>query len=432
MLITKEKILKRLENDLSEPNVLIFKNAVNIDIKEEEVTLHVEDEYMKQWIETKCLPFIQNYTHLPIEIIIKESQKEDVDQLELFEEQVQHKPTRFNSLFTFEKFIVGNNNRFAFAAAEAVAKRPANAYNPLFIYGSVGIGKTHLLQAIANEVSKKNLNVCLVTSEKFTNDLINSLRNKATADFKNKYRNIDVLLIDDIQFLAGKESTQEEFFHTFNELHGQNKQIVMTSDRPPNDIPTLQDRLKTRFGWGLTADIQPPELETRIAILKTKLEHTRTKLNQDVLEYVASQFPNNVRELEGALNRITAYSNLMNAPIDFNSASQIIKDLINEHQKRPLTIPQIKRIVSKKLNISIEELASKARTKDIVQARQIAMYLCREVTNISLLKIGENFGNRDHSTVMHAIDKIKQQVKHNDDVKNIVEELKNHIQTHCG
>ena len=253
----------------------------------------------------------------------------------------------------------------------------------------------------------------MVTSEKFTNDLINSLRNRSTSEFKNKYRSIDVLLIDDIQFLAGKESTQEEFFHTFNELHGQNKQIVITSDCPPNDIPTLQDRLKTRFSWGLTADIQPPELETRIAILKTKLEQSNTEIADDVLNYVASQFPNNVRELEGALNRITAYTNLLDSKIDINAASKIIKDLINEQQKKPLTIPQIKRMVASKMDVSYENLASKSRTKDIALARQIAMYLSREITNVSLLKIGENFGNRDHSTVMHAIDKIKQLVTEN-------------------
>ena len=235
------------------------------------------------------------------------------------------------------------------------------------------------------------MNVCLVTSEKFTNDLINSLRNRSTSEFKNKYRSIDVLLIDDIQFLAGKESTQEEFFHTFNELHGQNKQIVITSDCPPNDIPTLQDRLKTRFSWGLTADIQPPELETRIAILRTKIEDNNTPISDDVLNYIASQFPNNVRELEGAMNRITAYANLIDSNIDINAASKIIKDLINEHSKKPLTIPQIKRMVASHLNINFDELSSKVRTKEIALARQIAMYLCREVTNVSLLKIGENF-----------------------------------------
>ncbi|MEK9727762.1 MAG: chromosomal replication initiator protein DnaA [Candidatus Margulisiibacteriota bacterium] len=432
MKITKDSLIEELKNDLSEPNLQIFKNSIEVEDGPDAIKLIVNDAYMKQWIETKCLNIIRSYVNKITQIeVIEDLDTTDNNQLELFNVAQNPKPSKFNSLFTFDKFIVGNNNRFAFAAAEAVAKRPANAYNPLFLYGSVGIGKTHLLHAIANEISAMNLNVCLVTSEKFTNDLINSLRNRSTSEFKNRYRSIDVLLIDDIQFLAGKESTQEEFFHTFNELHGQNKQIVITSDCPPNDIPTLQDRLKTRFSWGLTADIQPPELETRIAILRTKLDQNNTDLSNEVLNYVATQFPNNVRELEGALNRITAYANLLDSKIDINAASKIIKDLINEQNKKPLTIPQIKRIVSGKLNISIDELASKSRTKEISIARQIAMYLCREVTNISLLKIGENFGNRDHSTVMHAIDKIKQKLLTENDVKTIVDELKIEIQKHC-
>lgn len=385
---------------------------------------------MKQWIENKCFSLISSYVDTPVTIDIQEKDDDvqDISQMELFQKPDHQRPSKFNSLFTFNRFIVGNNNRFAFAAAEAVAKRPARAYNPLYIYGSVGIGKTHLLHAIANEISKQNLNVRLVTSEKFTNELINSLRNRSTTEFKNKYRSTDVLLIDDIQFLAGKESTQEEFFHTFNELHGQNKQIVITSDCPPNEIPTLQDRLKTRFSWGLTADIQPPELETRIAILRTKMDENKTKISDEVLHYVASQIPNNVRELEGALNRITAYANLLDSEIDIVVASKIIKDLINEHHKKPLTIPQIKRLVSTKLDVSIDDLSSKSRTKNIALARQIAMYLSREVTNISLLKIGDNFGNRDHTTVMHAIDKIKQLITCDESIKSIVDDLTHQIQ----
>ena len=378
MSITKEDILNHLKNDLSEPNLQIFKNSVEVNEENNNVFLTVNDPYMKQWIENKCLTIIKTYIDKTIQIEINETDDtKDTNQLELFQSEATPQPSKFNSLFTFERFIVGNNNRFAFAAAEAVAKRPANAYNPLFIYGSVGIGKTHLLHAIANEISNKNLNVCLVTSEKFTNDLINSLRNRSTNEFKNKYRSIDVLLIDDIQFLAGKESTQEEFFHTFNELHGQNKQIVITSDCPPNDIPTLQDRLKTRFSWGLTADIQPPELETRIAILKTKLEDNKTAISDDVLNYIASQFPNNVRELEGAMNRITAYANLLDSTIDITVASKIIKDLINEHQKKPLTIPQIKRMVASNLSVNFEDLSSKIRTKEVASGKSQCIYAGR-------------------------------------------------------
>ena len=432
MLITPSEIIEKLRLSLNEANVKLFESAVSIQTHDDTIHLVVSDQYMRQWVETKCLSIIQSQIDVPIQIVMDdqpespESPKSipNPSSPDLFSSDTRRLPSKFNPLFTFDRFVVGNNNRFSFAAAEAVSKHPANAYNPLFIYGSVGIGKTHLLHAIANEISKKGLNVCLVTSEKFTNDLINSLRNRSTSEFKDKYRSIDVLLIDDIQFLAGKESTQEEFFHTFNELHGQNKQIVLTSDCPPNDIPTLQDRLKTRFSWGLTADIQPPELETRIAILRTKIEHTTNIISDDVLNYVATQFPNNVRELEGALNRITAYSNLLNSTIGIAEASRIIKDLIREQNKKPLTIPHIKRLVSQSMNISIEQLESKSRIKDISMARQICMYLCREVTNISLLKIGENFGNRDHTTVIHAIDKIKQLMVTDSDVKNMVDNLK--------
>jgi chromosomal replication initiator protein len=426
----KNDLIEKLSNDLSEPNLQIFKNSVGIKILSNSISLIVSDTYMKQWIENKCFSLLSTYVDLPLTIDVQEKDDDhhDTNQLELFESTIRPPLTKFNSLFTFDRFIVGNNNRFAFAAAEAVAKQPAKAYNPLYIYGSVGIGKTHLLHAIANEISKRGKNVCLITSEKFTNDLINSLRNRSTNDFKQKYRSIDVLLIDDIQFLAGKESTQEEFFHTFNELHGHNKQIVITSDCPPNDIPTLQDRLKTRFSWGLSADIQPPELETRIAILRTKMEELNTAIPDDVLHYVASQIPNNVRELEGALNRLTAYANLLDATIDISIASKIIKDLINENYQQPLTIPQIKRMVATKLDVSIDDLSSKSRSKSIVFARQVAMYISREVTNISLLKIGENFGNRDHSTVMHAIDKIKSLITADSDVKSIVEDLSHQIQ----
>ena len=430
-MLTKEIVLAQLQTDLSEPNLNIFKNSVSVQCNESnEVQLIVSDNYMKQWIENKCLSLIASSFDLYSFTISIEASEDasETNQLELFndhfKEAQQHK---FNYQFNFDRFIIGNNNRFAYAAAEAVAKRPAKAYNPLYIYGTVGVGKTHLLHAIANETSKQNLNVCLVTSERFTNDLINSIKNRSTNSFKKRYRSIDVLLVDDIQFLAGKESTQEEFFHTFNDLHSHNKQIVITSDCPPNEIPTLQDRLKTRFSWGLTADIQAPELETRIAILRTKLDERQTSLSDEILHYIASQFPNNVRELEGALNRITAYANLLDSKITITVASKIIKDLINKNESKPLSIPQIKRIVANALDVSFDALSSKSRTKEIAFARQISMYLSREITNMSLLKIGENFGNRDHTTVMHAIDKIKQLLTSDVETQEIIQKLTQEI-----
>lgn len=425
-ILTKEVIFSSLSDRLSEPNMKIFNTSIDItyDEKLDQHILIAPDNYLKQWIESKCLPIIQSTFPAATFSIKVEEASPQRSQLELFQQQ--HaiiRPSRFNKQFTFDKFIVGNNNRFAHAAACAVAKQPARAYNPLYIYGNVGIGKTHLLHAIANEISGKDLNVCLITSERFTNELINSIKNRKTQDFKNKYRSIDVLLIDDIQFLSGKESTQEEFFHTFNDLHAQYKQIVITSDCAPNEIPTLQDRLKTRFSWGLTADIQPPEFETRIAILRTKLDDRGINIDDDVLHYIASQIPNNVRELEGALNRMTAYANLMNISVSISIASKIIKDLVRKKNHPPLTIPQIKKVVADAFTISIDDLASKSRTKDIALARQISMFLSREITKVSLLKIGEHFGNRDHTTVMHAIDKVKNLLTSNVDIQQKVKDL---------
>lgn len=333
--------------------------------------------------------------------------------------------SQLNPKYTFDTFVIGNSNRFAHAASLAVAEAPAQAYNPLFIYGGVGLGKTHLMHAIGHYILNQtpNAKVVYVSSEKFTNELINSIRDDRNNQFRNKYRNVDVLLIDDIQFIAGKESTQEEFFHTFNALHDANKQIVISSDRPPKEIPTLEDRLRSRFEWGLIADIQPPDLETRIAILKKKAKVENIDVSDDVMLYIASKIQSNIRELEGALIRIVAYSSLTNRKISVELAEEALKDIISSDKPKKITVELIKEVVSKEFNLKVEDFNSKKRTRSIAYPRQIAMYLTRELTDLSLPKIGENFGGRDHTTVIHAYDKIKEDMKENEDFKKTIDKL---------
>ena len=421
-----------LISNLSEPNYHIFENSTHpVSFENNILTVEVENKYTISWLKDKCerfwkLELSNDYEDIMFKYVVKET-IEKKPQLELFpiQKQLQQQVNQLpDNNFTFDNFIVGNNNRFA-QAALAVSQNPAKAYNPLFIYGSVGVGKTHLLHAIAKQIRQNHpeYTIQITTSEKFTNEMINSLKDKKINLFKQKYRNIDVLIIDDIQFLAGKEATQEEFFHTFNELHGNDKQVILSSDRPPKDIPTLQDRLKTRFSCGLIADIQPPEFETRIAILRKKMEDLNLHINDEILHYISTQIPSNVRELEGALTRISAYAALLNTEITLSIASNVIKDMVSEKSEKPLTIKQIKSHVSDFFNVTESDLASKTRTKEIAHARQVAMYLSRELTSISLPKIGENFGNRDHTTVMHAYDKIKKLLDTDTDTKNAVNQL---------
>lgn len=328
-----------------------------------------------------------------------------------------------NSKYTFDSFVIGNSNRFAHAASVAVAESPANAYNPLFLYGGVGLGKTHLMHAIGHHIQANNpsAKVVYVSSEKFTNELINSIRYDKNLDFRNKYRNVDVLLVDDIQFIAGKESTQEEFFHTFNELYEARKQIIISSDRPPNEIPTLEDRLRTRFAWGLQADIQAPDFETRIAILKKKAEIEKYVVSSDVMVYIATKIKSNIRELEGALIRVMAYSSLTNNKnITVDLAAEALKDIISSSQTKAITIDLIQDVVANYYNLSIQELKSQRRTRNVSYPRQIAMYLSRKLTDMSLPKIGDEFGGRDHTTVIHAYEKISGALKTDDSLANAI------------
>lgn len=333
--------------------------------------------------------------------------------------------------YTFETFVIGNSNRFAHAASLAVAEAPAKAYNPLFIYGGVGLGKTHLMHAIGHFILTQNpkLEVMYVSSEKFTNELINSIRDDKNVEFRNRYRNIDVLLVDDIQFIAGKERTQEEFFHTFNSLHESSKQIIISSDRPPKEIPTLEDRLRSRFEWGLIADIQPPDLETRIAILRKKADLENLEVPNEVMHFIATKIQSNIRELEGALIKIVAYSSLIGQQeISIDLANEALKDLISSALPKKVTIKDIKEVVGSYYNIRIEEFNSKKRTKAIAFPRQVAMYISRELTDLSLPKVGEEFGGRDHSTVIHAVDKITEGIKEDINLKNTVDNLVKEIE----
>ena len=376
------------------------------------------NEFARDWLEERYSQLIAEILYeitgeeLLVKFIIPQNQiEEEFDQQistkqKKKEEEVTEQ-TILNSKYTFDTFVIGSGNRFAHAASLAVAEAPAKAYNPLFIYGGVGLGKTHLMHAIGHYVLDHNpsAKVVYLSSEKFTNEFINSIRDNKGAEFRDKYRNVDVLLIDDIQFLAGKESTQEEFFHTFNTLHEESKQIIISSDRPPKEIPTLEDRLRSRFEWGLITDITPPDLETRIAILRKKAKADGLDIPNEVMLYIANQIDTNIRELEGALIRVVAYSSLINKDINADLAAEALKDIVPSSKPRVITIQDIQKVVGEHFNIKLDDFKAKKRTKSIAFPRQIAMYLSRELTDFSLPKIGEEFGGRDHTTVIHAHEK---------------------------
>ena len=337
--------------------------------------------------------------------------------------------SRLNPKYTFDSFVIGGSNRFAHAAAVAVAEAPAKAYNPLFIYGSSGLGKTHLLHAIGHYAQSlyPNIRVRYVSSEEFTNDFINSIANNRGAAFQSRYRNIDILLIDDIQFLQGKAETQEAFFHTFNTLHDHNKQVVITSDVPPKHLTGFEDRMRTRFEWGLITDVQTPDLETRIAILRKKAEKEKLQAPDDILEYIASKVTSNIRELEGTLIRVTAFANLNKQPIELPLVQTVLKDLITLDEDNIVSPNDIINNTADYFRLGIDELTGTSRAQAIATARQIAMYLCREMTNLSLPKIGQLFGGRDHTTVMHACKKIAELMKERRSIYNQVTELTTRI-----
>ena len=357
-----------------------------------------------------------------------EAHPQKMQQQQLFTEKTVEQPideSNLNSKFVFETFVIGNSNRFAHAAAQAVANNPAHAYNPLFLYGGVGLGKTHLMHAIGNRIKQNNpsMKVLYTTSEKFTNEIINSIQNKTTEAFRQKYRNIDCLIIDDIQFLKGKEQTQVEFFHTFNALKDANKQIIISSDRPPREIETLEDRLRSRFDQGLTADIQPPDLETRMAILRTKAASDNIQMPNDVITLLATNIATNIREIEGAYTKIVAYTSLMDMPITVETAQKVLTDMGNSIKTRTITFEGITKVVAEHYNIKQDELFNKKRTQNIAHPRQVAMYLCRELADLSYPKIGELFGGRDHTTVIHAYEKISKNKNTNLALQKEIQEM---------
>jgi len=429
-----------------------LKTTRPISLKGENLIVEVPNEFTKSWIQnhyqniiSKALEKIGDIS-LRIHFVTpqkneletqKEIENEDNFSFKFTNQLAKHYPVDIKDLssickwlnprYTFDSFVIGGSNRLAHAASLAVAESPSKAYNPLFIYGGVGLGKTHLMHAIGHYVISNNISekVAYLSSEKFTNHFINAIRDNKTVEFRNKYRNIDVLLIDDIQFLAGKEQTQEEFFHTFNALHENNKQIVISSDRPPKEIPTLEDRLRSRFEWGLITDIQLPDLETRIAILRKKSSHEGIIIPDEVLSYIAEKIQTNIRELEGALIRIIAFSSLEDKKINLPLAEEVLKDFFSSGKNKNLSIDKIILTTSNYFNIKTEDIKSKKRTQNIAVPRQIAMYLCRELTDIPLLKIGENFGGKDHSTVIHAHKKIVADLKTDDNLKRTIKDIKN-------
>lgn len=403
----------------------------------------VQNAYARDWLESRLsstikrlLTGIMNRSVETRFVVWRNADsKGDVKELpaaqEIAEEEVHLQESRsavswtLNSRYSFENFVVGASNRLAHAASLAVAENPAKAYNPLFLYGGVGLGKTHLLHAIGNRCSENCLQVLYVSSEEFTNDLINAIRSHTTQAFRDKYRRIDVLLIDDIQFIAGKESTQEEFFHTFNTLHGQDKQVVISSDRPPKALVTLEERLRSRFEWGLTADIQPPDFETRLAILRSKAERAGRRLPHEFLEGIARRVQSNIRELEGALTRVVAYADLSGLPLSQQLVDSALADLLP--RRTDVDPDNVVRTVADTFGVPMDDMLGRGRSRKVALPRQIAMYLLREEANISLPQIGEALGGRDHTTVMYGCDKIADLLERDDRMRRQVIEIKERL-----
>lgn len=425
-----EKTLESVSPFLSKPSFETWlKPTKPVSLEGNTLIIEVSNDFARDWLESRYAPLLTS--------TIKELLEEEIELRFITPDHaVSQKnasnnalplpqPSKLNQKYTFESFVVGESNRFAHAASLAVSEAPGKAYNPLFIYGGVGLGKTHLMQAIGHFVLKghPDYRIVYVSSEKFTNELINAIRFNRTQEFRDTYRTVDLLLVDDIQFFAGKESTQEEFFHTFNTLYESSRQIVISSDRPPKEIPTLEDRLRSRFEWGLITDIQAPDLETRIAILRKKAAAEGWHLPNEVVVHIADQINSNIRELEGALIRIIAYASFHNRQISLELANEVLKDVMSSSSSKKLTIPLIQQAVAEHFNIEIEDLKAQRRTKNVTFPRQIAMYLVRELTDFSLPKIGEEFGGRDHTTVIHSYEKIQDLIKEDKEVDRTVKAL---------
>ena len=409
-----------------------FSEAEGLDLSDESFTLTVPNDFTREWIESHFLGLIDAAVRdatgheRRIDLSVRHVENAGASPEPPAEVTEQPRVEGLNEKYNFDSFVIGSSNRFAHAAALAVAEAPAQAYNPLFIYGSTGLGKTHLLQAIGHYIGEhsRDLSVCYVTSERFMNDFINSLRDKRIEGFKQRYRTFGVLLIDDIQFLEHKERIQEEFFHTFNTLYEAGKQIVISSDRPPRQIATLEQRLRSRFEWGLMTDIQPPDLETRIAILQKKVRTDGIQVaDPQLLTFIAGRVSTNIRELEGALTRVVAFSSLTGRPMTVDLAQDVLRDVFPQGEAAQVSIERIQDEVSERFGLSKEELIGDRRSQNIVYPRQVAMYLSRELTDSSLPRIGRHFGGRDHTTVIHATSKIARLIREDRSVYNLVQEL---------
>ncbi|MFO7263734.1 MAG: chromosomal replication initiation protein DnaA [Bacillaceae bacterium G1] len=440
-----EDVIQEVQQRVSKPSFETWlKDTELLRLEKDTAIIQVPNPFIQNWLQKHYTDLLQEIlfevtgNSYRIEFVLPEKEPQ---QTETFKKQVhiqvsgdrleQHRlSSNLNPKYTFDTFVIGEGNRFAHAASLAVAETPAQAYNPLFIYGGVGLGKTHLMNAIGHHVLQRDptAKVMYMTSERFTNEFIHAIRDNQPMLFRAKYRNIDVLLIDDIQFLAGKEQTQEEFFHTFNALHEADKQIVISSDRPPKEIPTLEDRLRSRFEWGLITDIQPPDLETRIAILHKKAKAEQLHVPEDVLHYIASKISTNIRELEGALIRIVAYSSVVKEDISLALAQEALKDILSPDQTRPLTIEDIQIVVAEHFGIKTADMKAKRRTKTVAFPRQVAMYLAREMTDYSLPRIGQEFGGRDHTTVMHAHAKVEKMLQHDVQLQEAIKRIQERLQ----
>jgi len=439
-----QQVLSVIQTKLSKPSFDTWFKSTKASFKnDDEVIITAPNVFSAEWLQSRYTKLVaatlEEYLGRPVDVKFTVEDARSSEQAAstyppmpaVKTSSVDENVSMLNPKYTFETFVIGAGNRFAHAASLAVAEAPAKAYNPFFLYGGVGLGKTHLMHAIGHYILENNphMKVLYISSEKFTNEFINSIRDNKQESFRNKYRNIDVLLIDDIQFLAGKEGTQEEFFHTFNALHEEHKQIVISSDRPPKEIPTLEERLRSRFEWGLITDIQPPDLETRIAILRKKAKAENLDIPNEAMVYIANMIDTNIRELEGALIRVVAYSSLTNQDITAQLAAEALKDILPSGRKRVITIQDIQQRVGEYYGLKLEDFKARKRTKAVAFPRQIAMYLARELTDYSLPKIGDAFGGRDHTTVIHAHEKISQQLKVDQELYKIIHHLTEKIKS---
>jgi chromosomal replication initiator protein len=459
-----DQVVEGVVKESNSPNLQVLLNGTKpIDMRDGTLYIQFPNAFARDWVETRHMhqltAKLHKYTrddmalHLLVNgergvIKIEEEAKPKISSNGQIKPEVSSPSRRtgpditvtnsepvtsqsLNPKYTFDTFVVGPSNRFAHAASLAAASEPATVYNPLFLYGGVGLGKTHLMQAIGHYVlsNHPHMHVVYVSSERFTNDLINALQTKSMVEFRQRYRNVDVLLIDDIQFVAGKESTQIEFFHTFNALYQANKQIVISSDRSPKEIPTLEDRLRSRFEWGLTADLQAPDMETRVAILRQKALSENFSIPDEVLDFIAANIQSNIRELEGALIRVMAYSSLHSKPVTSDLAAEALKNILSLNRTKKITITTIQDSVSAYFGIKPSEIKGKRRSRAVVIPRQVAMYICRELTDSSLPRIGEEFGGKDHTTVLHACEKVKKDIENDPSLAGTIRFLINSIQS---